>query len=161
MLPKVYLAKSNKANPDLVAKTRQILSKFNIDILEFVGGNYSHDKMLECDILVVVPYIDSNTQVVIGKGLFDQIEVFEEQNGEENICVVSNSDTVEIKEFNNIDVINHTDYVNHALITFAQGKGDDLEFILEDIGFSYKRKSEMISLSVSNSGYYVLIAKKR
>ena len=160
MLPKVYLAKSNKANPDLVAKTRQILSKFNIDIVEFTGGNYSHDKMLECDMLVVVPYINSNGTVVIGKGLFDQMEAFEETIGGEYVCVISNPDNFIIKEIKDINVINRTDYVNYAYVHF-NGHGDDLELIFEDIGYSYKPKSEIISLSVSNSSYYVLIAKKK
>lgn len=158
MLPKVYLAKSNKANPDLVAKTRQILSKFNIEILEFKGGNYSHDIMLECDMLVVVPYIDSDGSVIIGKGLFDQMEAFEEVG--EYVCVISNPDNFFIKEVKDIDVINRTDYVNHAIINFQEYGGDDLELIFEDTGFSYKPKSEIISLSVSNSSYYLLIAKK-
>ena len=160
MLPKVYLAKSNKANPDLVAKTRQILSKFNIEILEFKGGNYSHDIMLECDMLVVVPYIDSDGSVIIGKGLFDQMEAFEETIGDEYVCVISNPDNFIIKEIKDIDVINITDYVNYAYVHF-NGNGDDLELIFEDIGYSYKPKSEIISLSVSNSSYYVLIAKKK
>lgn len=161
MLPKVYLAKSNKANPDLVSKTRQILSKFNIEIVEFTGGTYSHDKMLKCDMLVVVPYIDSDGSVVIGKGLFDQMEAFEETIGGEYVCVISNPNNFFIKEIKEIDVINNTDYVNYAYVHFNGYGGDDLELIFEDVGFSYKPKSEIISLSVSNSSYYVLIAKKR
>lgn len=161
MLPKVYLAKSNKANPDLVSKTRQILSKFNIEIVEFTGGTYSHDKMLECDMLVVVPYINSNGTVVIGKGLFDQMEAFEETIGNEYVCVISNPDNFFIQEVEEVDVINHTDYVNYAYVHFFD-HGDDLEDIFQDVGYSYKPKSEIVLLSsVSNSSYYVLIAKKR
>lgn len=162
MLPKVYLAKSNKANPDLVAKTRQILSKFNIEVLEFKGGSYSHDILLECDMLVVVPYINSNSEVVIGKGLFDQMEVFEEQNGTEFVCVISDPNTLKIKCVEDIQVINRTNYINYAIIYFEDHNGEDLELIFEDVGYSYKPKSEMVSLSsVSNSSYYVLIGRKK
>jgi hypothetical protein len=160
MLPKVYLAKSNKANPDLVAKTRQILSKFNIEIVEFTGGTYSHDKMLECDMLVVVPFINSNGTVVIGKGLYDQMEAFEETIGDEYVCVISNPDNFIIRQVKDIDVINDTDYINYAYVHFM-GHGDELELIFEDVGFSLKPKSEIVSLSVSNSSYYVLIARKK
>lgn len=52
---KVYLAKSNKANPDVVARVRQTLSNYNLEIVEFKGGTYSHKQLLECDQMVIVP----------------------------------------------------------------------------------------------------------
>ena len=39
-MTKIYLAKSNRANPDDVAKVRRELNKHDIEIVEYTGGGY-------------------------------------------------------------------------------------------------------------------------
>jgi GTP:adenosylcobinamide-phosphate guanylyltransferase len=56
-MKKIYLAKSNNANPNILYKVRSILSKFNVEVVEYSGGSYSHDLLLSCDELIVIPDI--------------------------------------------------------------------------------------------------------
>lgn len=99
-MKRVYLAKSNKANPNLVSAVRQTLAKFEIEVVEFTGGRYSHDLLLGCKTLIVIPDLSNVTlrydeghgiynkndnisetwSVPIGKGLYEQISAFDNQN---------------------------------------------------------------------------------
>jgi hypothetical protein len=99
-MKKVYLAKSNKANPNIVSAVRQTLAKFEIEIVEFTGGQYSHDLLLCCETLIVIPDLSNVTlrydeghgiynkndniyeiwSVPIGKGLYEQIRAFNNQS---------------------------------------------------------------------------------
>ena len=122
--PKVYLAKSNRANPDTVANIRKQLAYYKIDVVEYCGGQYSHKPLSECKALVVVP--DLNTYdgaehfVEVGKGLFQQIEYFIDNVSSENIFVVHN-----IKEHWMIpcsgvvetEVDDYDDYIKYGTIT--------------------------------------------
>lgn len=87
-MKRVYLAKSNKANPNLVSAVRQTLSKFDIELVEFTGGTYSHDLLLTCDEMIAIPdlstlktlenEISKFTTISLGKGLWEQISTFYE-----------------------------------------------------------------------------------
>lgn len=80
-MKRVYLAKSNRANPNLVSAVRQTLSKFDIELVEFTGGTYSHDLLLSCDEMIAIPDlttlktcdISKFTTIALGKGLWEQI----------------------------------------------------------------------------------------
>ena len=77
-MKKVYLAKSNQSNPDDVQKVRKILNDSNCEIVEYTGGSFSHKPMLNCDMLVVIPDLNSfDDDNIIGKGLYGQIEAFQ------------------------------------------------------------------------------------
>lgn len=86
IMKRVYLAKSNRANPNLVSAVRQTLSKFEIELVEFTGGTYSHDLLLTCDELIVIPDLSELkscvytkfTTISLGKGLWEQISTFYE-----------------------------------------------------------------------------------
>ena len=130
-LPKVYLAKSNRANPDVVSRVRQALSKFPIQIVEYTGGQFSHAPMMECEQLVVVPDLEDE-EIVIGKGLYEQISKFGNNNGYEYVFVISEEDLT-VKDVEQIDVIDYDDYVAFALIEFKRGNGDKLVSCFEDI----------------------------
>lgn len=125
--PKIYLAKSARSNPDHVSKVRAIISEYDVEIVEFTGGAYYHDDLLECDMLVVIPDLSSydwlsQTQV-LGKGLHSQIEVFKSEKnfglGYENILIL---DSVGVRENTNIYVRqpisllveDSDDYVEHS-----------------------------------------------
>ncbi len=89
---KVYLAKSNKANPDHIIAVRSLLSKFDVEVVEYTGGVYDNRPLLNSDLLVVLPEISQikthprnfGYTVPIGKGLYDQILVFAEHQADKH-----------------------------------------------------------------------------
>ena len=97
-MKKVYLAKSNKANPNTVSKVRQTLSKFNIQVVEFTGGTYSNDLLLSCDELIVIPDISEcyddgyYWNCSIGKGLYEQIDAFKAKKNVDGFFIVTADD---------------------------------------------------------------------
>lgn len=158
-LPKVYLAKSNRANPDVVSRVRQALSKFPIQIVEYTGGQFSHAPMMECEQLVVVPDLDGE-EIVIGKGLYEQISKFGNNNGYDYIFVISEEWDLTVRDVKQIDVIDYDDYVEFALIEFSSGKGDKLVSCFEDI-YVVKGTELLYPSPKTNSNHYQLIGRKK
>jgi hypothetical protein len=155
---KVYLAKSNRANPDVVSSVRQTLSKYDVEIVEFKGGTYSHKQLLECDIMVIVPATDTiwrEEGIILGKGLYGQLEVFEQHSDIGNVMVVCD-ELLTVGEIDSYWVQNERDYIDYGLIEFCDN--DDKDFVLSkhcDLTFNKK-----IISSTSKSGYYHLLVKK-
>jgi hypothetical protein len=117
-LPKVYLAKSNRSNPDLVTRVRQILSSYEVEIVEFTGGKYSHTPLKECKYLVIVPDLSlqiDETICDIGKGLFEQIEYFTDFQAFANIMIISDNE-LNIRRFENLEVMDDDDYINYGTL---------------------------------------------
>ncbi len=73
-MAKIYLAKSNKSNPNHVMHVRQSLMNQGHEVVEFLGGQYSDAPMLECNavVAVVTEYDHSSETQVVGRGLYDQ-----------------------------------------------------------------------------------------
>jgi hypothetical protein len=189
MTKKVYLAKSNRANPDLVSRIRQMLSKFDVEIVEYTGGAYSHNLLLSCDELIVIPDLSNINindeelwETTIGKGLFEQIIEFRKKT-KEGFFIVTEFNFGEINGFfydiglNHrqdeddecyIQVINGTDYVNYAEIAIQI---DDFNIweIENFIGESFDKKpstgfiSDKVlasSVTTKEEKKYLLIRKK-
>jgi len=132
-MKRVYIAKSNRANPNLVSAVRQTLSKFDVEIVEFTGGAYSHDLLESCEELYVIPDLSEAYDddfvgfwlVPIGKGLYEQIEHFSGYNGGSEVFIVTSFGEkiggvyYEGNDENgySIDIENENDYVNYAYIT--------------------------------------------
>ena len=134
-MKRVYLAKSNRANPNLVSRVRQTLSLFDVQIVEFTGGAYTHDLLLSCDELYVIPDLteayhddyDCSWSVSIGKGLYEQIKAFSEKHNHNNIFITTEYSKERGVEgvhydgdddnFISIEIYDDNDYINHALIT--------------------------------------------
>lgn len=132
-MKRVYIAKSNRANPNLVSAVRQTLSKFDVEIVEFTGGAYSHDLLESCEELYVIPDLSEAYEddfvgfwsVSIGKGLYEQIEHFSGYNGGSEVFIVTSFGEkiggvyYEGNDENgySIDIENENDYVNYAYIT--------------------------------------------
>lgn len=154
-LPKVYLAKSNRANPDVVSRVRQTLSELQIQIVEFTGGEFSHKPMMECERLVVVPDLGRD-EIVIGKGLYDQIIKFGNDKNFDKIFVISNEKLV-IKDIDDLDVIDYDDYTSHAVIEFGRNIGCGLKTYFENI---YETVDTLAYKVGSGSNYYHLIGRK-
>jgi hypothetical protein len=147
-MKRVYLAKSNRANPNLVSAVRQTLSKFNVQIVEFTGGYYTHDLLETCDELYVIPDLNDSFDdeyggfwsVPIGKGLYEQIEHFSGYNGSTEVFIVTsfgenvggiyyegNDD-----DFHSISVENENDYVKYAYLTINTNNAEIAPWELYD-----------------------------
>jgi hypothetical protein len=75
----VYLAKSNRADPDRVSRVRKFLRKIdNVTVAEYIGGIYSRQMVKTADVLVVVTgdEFKAGEEVTLGRGLVDQIKDF-------------------------------------------------------------------------------------
>ena len=156
--PKVYLAKSNRANPELVSRVRQTLSKYDVEIVEFKGGQFSHKPMLECERLVVVPDL-SDEEIVIGKGLYEQIIRFGRDKGYEYVFVIV-EENLTYKELEQIEIIDSDDYIAYAVIEFSRGKGEKLITCFEDI-YGVTTKGSLYPYTKLGSNYYHLIGRKK
>lgn len=161
---KIYLAKSNRSNPDDVSRVRQVLSEFvdEIEVVEFKGGSYSHKDMLKCDLLVVVPDLTDfdvrvEDAISIGKGLHEQIDAFTcNHPNEYDILIVYETDSksVSITKIECVDGVDTDDYVNYSSIFIDQeGAGDLTSFIENHFGLE---KTDSKSSSESNYKYLVI-----
>jgi hypothetical protein len=165
---KVYLAKSNRANPDLVARVRQTLSNYNLEIVEFKGGTYSDKPLLECDQLVVIPEELEEETVNVGKGLYQQIDSFSRISdyNSDNITFISSErcDTAMIESYR---IINSDDYINYGLV-YLEEDNCSLTEIFDDVVRDYYSGSDESmyanktanSVSKTSSNYYHLIGRK-
>lgn len=166
-MQKVYLAKSNKANPDDVSRVRQILSRFELEVVEYKGGSYSHKQLNECEMLIVVPDLttfldDIDNQVVIGKGLYEQINSFNKET--EYIFIVTTTENdVKFRFINDdfgsntdfMEVIDDGDYIDYAILELESNSTELIEFMNEILDFPLEE-----SESVSISKYKYLLIKK-
>ena len=156
---KVYLAKSNRANPDVVSSVRQIISKYNVEVVEFKGGAYSHKQLLECDMLIIVPSMDTlwrEEGITLGKGLYEQINVFEEHSDIGMVMVVCDEELT-VGEIENFWIENDDDYIDYGLIEFHENNNNELKLIEHCDRIFYKK---IISSNSSLSSYYHLLVKK-
>jgi hypothetical protein len=109
---KVYLSKSKSGNFDELVKLKSRLELLDIEVLEFVGGTYNTDKLLEADILLVLPPIidngDTGNWAVVGKGQFEEIEIFT-LNKLNNALLVTSlediDDVITVEEISGVDEI--------------------------------------------------------
>lgn len=140
MKTKIYLAKSNRANPDDVSRVRSLLSKYpnDIEVVEFKGGAYSHKDLKACDILMVIPDLsvfDSEDAecVGIGKGLHEQIMTFKNQAQHKCDTLVIfdvDDDYVSVTQVEELDITDTDDYINYSTLILDQEAGGELESLL-------------------------------
>lgn len=143
MKTKIYLAKSNRANPDDVSRIRSIIQKYpnDVELVEFKGGSYSHKDLLACDLLVVVPDLTDfepteDNYIDIGKGLHEQIEAFKHINkNKSDILIV---DTVTEKwnscaPLYDIDFADTDDYINYSTLILNTNPDTGTSCDLDDI----------------------------
>lgn len=156
-IPKVYLAKSNKANPDVVSRVRQDLSKFDVEIVEFSGGTYTHKPLLECNLLIVVP--DLTNDNIIGKGLYEQINLFSEKNNFEDVLVVTNfsKNQIFVDLIEDLYVDDSNDYVNYGVLSVSGGKENLIDTLEDAYYYTMKRVSDSIVQTIENEYQYLLI----
>lgn len=156
-IPKVYLAKSNKANPDVVSRVRQDLSKFDVEIVEFSGGTYTHKPLLECNLLIVVP--DLTNDNIIGKGLYEQINLFSEKNDFEDVLVVTDfsKNQIFVDLIEDLYVDDSNDYVNYGVLSVSGGKENLIDTLEDAYMYHQKRVSDSLVQTTENEYQYLLI----
>lgn len=155
---KVYLAKSNRADPNLVGLVRQTLSNYDIEIVEYSGGEYSHKPLLKCDWLVIVP--DLNTSVydegiIVGKGLYEQIIQFEKHVDLSCVSVVLDKNLT-VSEICDYFIDNSDNYVEYGVI----GVMEETEVLTDVLNKTFNKAKTKKSVDEVESNYYILINKK-
>ena len=107
---RIYIAKSNKANPDYLLKVRDFLSKFkSVQILEYQGGGYDNTDLISADLLIVIPDLSEgikDKRVVLGKGLYMQIDDFFTHQSIDGIFIVTGVNNKGDIECSYIDEVN-------------------------------------------------------
>ena len=82
---KIYLAKSNHSNPDVLINTRAILLRYG-EVIEYQGKDWERHRHLiaESDMVIIVghePDPNVNEPVPIGRGLFSTLSDFYRRYG--------------------------------------------------------------------------------
>jgi hypothetical protein len=151
---------------------RDLLNRYDVEVVEFKGGSYSHKPLLKCDMLVVVPEFDEDNEddnqewIDIGKGLHEQIMVFKNQSTVDHKCdlMIVNQFDSRTKElglgcFKDIDLADPDDYINYSCILFdSKVELGSLDQILEN-RFGFPKSTSEISRS--SSRYKLLILSKQ
>jgi hypothetical protein len=185
-MKKIYLAKSNRANPNLVSKVRETLSKFNVEIIEYTGGQYSHNSLLQCEELIVVPDIseafdfinkefgDNHWICPIGKGLYEQTSIFSKEtfivtdfDNQEGIGGLY-YDLGEAQSDNPlfyIEIEDETDYINyaHLIVDLNHGTQNPWElydYMLEANELKSEIKSQVSNLITKTKNRFLLLLAK-
>lgn len=137
---RIYLAKSNRADPTRVAEVRSVLKQFECEVVEYTGGQYTNAPLLSCDMLLVV--LEDNKRGIIGKGLASQIHDFSPKKRE--IFVVTNTQMIGNKKIfvsrlATSRVLDDTDYIAHSQVFLNETVLDLADYL--------KAKEEITMLS--------------
>lgn len=130
---KVYLAKSNRSNPIEYMEARHVIFSSGAELKEHLGGSYTHDDLLSCDTLVVLPE-EAKSPTDLGRGLYEQIQVALEAEIPVYVIVESASTTPKVIRISERDLrlTNKNDYINWARLTQVPLKTTLLKGILPD-----------------------------
>jgi len=71
---KIYLAKSNMANPNIIIKFKKFIRDYAVEVREFKGGVYNHSQQFENVEVVFVIAPGERPTDKVGKGLYGQIQ---------------------------------------------------------------------------------------
>lgn len=105
MKPKIYLSKSKAGNFDDIVKVKTLLGKYDCEVLEFQGGVYSTEKLLVCEVLIIVPpiveesYDEPTGDFFVGRGQYAELEAFSKKYPNSPIIIIGNSLAFDLKYF--------------------------------------------------------------
>ena len=159
-MERIYLGKSNRANPNMVSNVRDLVSKYNIELVEFTGGNYNSSIVKTCNYLIIVPELSDNSDIIIGKGLYEQITTFcGARKGNKDLVFIIPNQTLPLRcgVLKNLAIIDNTNYIKHALVNFETLCGDYLKDILDDVS---PFNLDEIILEKNGPEFMFLITKK-
>lgn len=136
---RVYLAKSNRADPTRVAEVRSILKQFDCEVVEYTGGQYTNAPLLSCDILLTV--LEDLKKGIIGKGLASQIQDFGKKK---EIFVVTNTQMIGNKKIfvsrlATSRILDSDDYISHSQVVLNETVLDLADYL--------KAKEDIMMLS--------------
>lgn len=125
---KVYLAKSNRANPTTVAEVRQMLGQFDCEVVEYTGAIYQCPLLQSDLLLIVVEDLDTG---IVGKGLAQQMADF--QQTKRPILVVKNIGPrrLFVSKLATIRELDAYDYIAHSRVVLNENILNINEFIKE------------------------------
>lgn len=107
--PRVYLSKSKQIDLDTLLLTRKLLSAYNIELVEFSGGEYTTDLLESCDILLVLPTEKPkafNYSINVGKGNYTEIVTASEEFDIPIFCIlIVNEDCFMVSEYLETNII--------------------------------------------------------
>jgi len=127
---KLYFAKSSAVSTKVADRVRKYLQTLNVELKEFKGGrgNYSHDDLLACDSMIILPSECDDYSVTIGKGIYSQVQVFERmltekkvKDADDRILVITCLENLEeeglfVSNFRSMDLDNPTDWTDYATL---------------------------------------------
>lgn len=101
---RVYLSKSNQANPDQVTLVRAYLIELGYEIVEHTGGQYKESLLGSCTYMVMVGWDqpDSEGGAFIGKGQHGQFEARVKRDYHYNYYFIGMSNTTGKPKFRGV-----------------------------------------------------------
>lgn len=120
---KVYLSRSNAADPAVFSIVQQVIEELGHEVVTFNGGEYSNDALLSCDALVVVPSaamlpnferhaditVLKDNQLDVGKGQYQQCMDFVRKHCADYIDNDENISDITMPDHNAILVVQELD----------------------------------------------------
>lgn len=108
---KVYLSRSNAADPAVFSLVQQVIENLGHEIVTFNGGKYSKEPLLACDALVIVPSAEmlpgmergeyntflQDNEPDIGKGQYEQCIDFAKRHTEDYVDCGEDIEYIEMK----------------------------------------------------------------
>ena len=136
-MKKIYLAKSNRCNPDTLFKVREELKKYDCIVMEYNGGAYTDVDMLSCDMLLILTEKFNHDVTIVGKGLYNQIVTFNDKmNG--LIFVLPHISDKPLLKIERLSLRKMNDFVEYADVVISEMKNCNLSSILDIKTHTYK-----------------------
>jgi len=116
---KIYLSKSKQGNMDSLMKTRDLLSKYDIEILEFTGREYNTNKLDEADIVLILPHTlpkAFNYHFNLGKGQFTEYTRALDTNHQATYFIICLGDELYVSEIDKDDILEDDWKLNYVYV---------------------------------------------
>lgn len=156
---KVYVSKSNMSSSGLYNKTCIELSYYNVEVVSYNGGTYSHKAMLDCDVVLFIPPENSiqGDICTIGRGQYEQLFAISDSDTI-NFYLVKKIDTLSNKIIisniwvSDLVVINKDWKSNYASFKISEEyELDELEFDLKFAPFDPLNIEELFFPSINST----------
>jgi len=141
-------------------KVRVLLESHNVEIVEYKGGDFSHQPMLKCDYLVVLPEHDdcsySDDELPLGKGLHEQIRKWIYSKNVSDMFIV-NTEDLDVWSFEDLEVCDYDDYVNHSVVLLSENLGTLGQILENRLGPATDNDSSLTTFVTKDEYQYLLI----
>jgi hypothetical protein len=129
----VYLSKSKAGDFDTIVQIKSMLKQFDIDLVEFMGGHYTADLLLNSDIVLLVPpKMPEDNYFNVGKGQFDEYLCSEKTSRIEHYVVLLMSNNLYVASMEGYRKLTGGDWsLNYAILSYDISEIFLLENILD------------------------------